>query len=153
MDHEVDNINVISTSDSNIIVRRHRLWAVETTTDSSRFGPPTLPRDAPDSLYGRDEEFCQRDWPSEGVALHLSRWISIVHLTRGGGWKNTLFEDLGAAATPSSARRTNNNTINVSQCSGSVLSVFSRYQNLLCKQYRIKKLLYSSLFEKRFLVE
>jgi len=46
-----------------------------------------------------------------------------------------------------------NNTINVSQCSGSVLSVFSRYQNLLCKQYRIKKVLYSSLFEKRFLVE
>ena len=65
----MDNINVISTSDSNIIVHHHRLWAVETTTDTSRFGPPTLPRDAPDSLYGRDEEFCQRDWPSGGRSI------------------------------------------------------------------------------------
>ena len=114
MDHEVDNINVISTSDSNIIVRRHRLWAVETTTDTSRFGPPTLPRDAPDSLYGRAEEFCQRDWPSGGRSIAFVEADQYRPSDPARGVGERPFDDLRAVATSSSARRTNNNTINVS---------------------------------------
>ena len=46
-----------------------------------------------------------------------------------------------------------NKTINVSQCSNSVISMLARNQNPLFKQYKILKVLQSSLYEKRFLVE
>ena len=48
---------------------RHRGRAVETTTDTSHFRPPPLPRGASDSQHSCANEFCQRNPPSGGCII------------------------------------------------------------------------------------